>query len=142
MYLTPIGKIHSPYNEKIKAPFQGRFSEETVDLEIFPQFASGLKDVEKSRYLIILYWGDRADRSVLKTQTPWGPEIRGVFACRTPNRPNPIAFCIGELIGREGMMLRVNGVDAFDGSPLLDIKPYSFRLDGIESRETGWIKPE
>ena len=79
---------------------------------------------------------------MLQTQTPFGPELRGVFACRSPSRPNPISFCVVDLLGREKNRLLVRGLDALDGSPLLDIKPYSkevdcvpeARIDGISER--------
>jgi len=138
--LVPVGVIHSPYREKSEAPNQGRFSEETVELEIYPQFADALKDVEEAEYLIILYWCHQARRDVLQTRTPFGPELRGVFACRSPARPNPIAFCVAKLLEVKGNRLLVRGVDAIDGSPLLDIKPYSSDIDSIENARIGWFK--
>ncbi len=84
------------------------------------------------RHIIVLYWCDRARRDVLKTVTPWGPEEKGVFATRSPSRPNPIAFCVVDLVRIEGNNLVVKGLDALDKSPLLDIKPYVYDLDAIK----------
>ena len=71
------------------------------------------------------------------TTTPMDDRVRGVFSTRSPHRPNPIAFDVVDLIGREGNRLVVRGMDALDGSPLLDIKPYSYELDAIQADETG-----
>jgi tRNA-Thr(GGU) m(6)t(6)A37 methyltransferase TsaA len=131
MELTPIGVIHSPYKERGDAPRQGRLSDNEITLEIFPQFADGLKDISRASHLIVLYWGDRAKRDVLQSRTPLSEIPVGVFASRSPNRPNPIAFCVADLLRREENRLIVRGVDALDGSPLLDIKAYAAALDAI-----------
>lgn len=139
MQLNPIGVIHSPYKERGQAPRQGRLSEDESVLEIFPQFAPALKGIERNSHLIVLYWGDRADRETLQSPTPFSEVPVGVFASRSPNRPNPIAFCVADLIRREGERLIVRGVDALDGSPLLDIKPYVSALDSIPDAVSGHI---
>ncbi|MBE3586895.1 tRNA (N6-threonylcarbamoyladenosine(37)-N6)-methyltransferase TrmO [Desulfofundulus thermocisternus] len=140
MELIPIGVIHSLYRAPGEAPHQGRFSDRTAELEIYPQFMEGLKDVEQATHLIVLYWCHLAQRDVLQTRTPWGPEIRGVFACRSPSRPNPIAFCVAELLEVKENRLLVRGVDALDGSPLIDIKPYSSEVDSVPGARIGWFK--
>ena len=139
IFLKPVGVIHSPYRERGEAPRQGRFSDKESVLEIFDEYAPALKDVEESRWYILLYWADRASRDVLQTVTPHGPEIRGVFACRSPARPNPILFCVVELLRREGNRLVVKGSDALDGSTIVDIKPYSARTDCVPDAEIGWL---
>ncbi|HHW41662.1 MAG TPA: tRNA (N6-threonylcarbamoyladenosine(37)-N6)-methyltransferase TrmO [Syntrophomonadaceae bacterium] len=140
MELTPIGVIRSPYRTPQDAPRQGRFSGQTAELEIYPRFAEGLKDVEQATHLIVLYWCHLGSRDTLQTKTPFGPEIRGVFACRSPSRPNPIAFCVSELLEVRENRLLVRGIDAVDGSPLLDIKPYSSEVDGVAGARIGWLK--
>ena len=136
MTLRAVGVVRSPYRTMDEAPFQGRFSEAESVIEIHEEYADGLKDAEASRYLIVLYWGHLADRGVLQTVTPWGPEVRGVFACRS----NPIEFCVVELLRREGNRLTVRGLDAVDGSAVLDIKPYSSRIDSVPDADIGWFK--
>jgi tRNA-Thr(GGU) m(6)t(6)A37 methyltransferase TsaA len=131
MQLTPIGVIHSPYKQRGEAPRQGRLSDNEITLEIYPQFAAALKDIDRSSHLIVLYWGDRANRDVLQSRTPFSEIPVGVFSSRSPHRPNPIAFCVADLIRQEGNRLTVRGVDALDGSPLLDIKAYAPALDCI-----------
>lgn len=135
MELIAIGVIHSPYNKKEEAPRQGRLSNEGAILEIYPEFEEGLQDIEDKRHIIVLYWAHLGQRDVLKTVTPFGPEIKGVFATRSPSRPNPIIFCIADLIKVEGNKLYVSGIDAIDGSPILDIKPYVYELDNIPHPE-------
>jgi len=139
MQLTPIGVIHSPYNERGEAPRQGRLSDNEITLEIFPPFTAALKDIERCSHLIVLYWGDRANRETLQSPTPFSEVPVGVFSSRSPNRPNPIAFCIADLTRREDNRLVVRGVDALDGSPLLDIKAYAPALDCLPQATNGHI---
>ena len=131
MELIQIGVIHSPYQERKEAPRQGRLSDNEMILEIFPEFELALKDTERLSHLIVLYWGDRSNRDVLQSRTPFSSTPVGVFSSRSPNRPNPIAFCVADLIRREGNRLIVRGVDALDGSPLLDIKAYAAAIDSF-----------
>ncbi len=131
MQLKPIGIIRSPYIERKDAPRQGRLSENRIILEIFPEFSTGLKEIEKASHVYVLYWGDRSNREILQSPTPFSREPVGVFASRSPNRPNPIALCMADLIKRDGNRLTVRGVDALDGSPLLDVKVYSPYFDSI-----------
>jgi len=139
MQLTPIGVIHSPYKERGDAPRQGRLSENEITLEILPEFVAALKDIERCSHLIVLYWGDRANREILQSRTPFSEVLVGVFSSRSPNRPNPIAFCVADLIRQEDNCLIVRGVDALDGSPLLDIKAYAPALDSIPEATNGHI---
>lgn len=141
MELTPIGVIHSPYKERADAPRQGRLSESEIIIELFPEFIPAMKEIEKVSHIIVMYWGDRANRETLQSKTPFSTELIGVFASRSPNRPNPIALCIADLIRREGNRLVVRGVDALDGSPLLDIKAYSAAIDSIPTATTSWHDP-
>lgn len=131
MELKQIGVIHSSYKAAGDAPFQGRLAEKTAVLEVFPAFEGGLRDIEQASHLIVLYWGHLANRDRLQVQTPHSPEIKGVFACRSPDRPKPIAFCVAVLLQKNGRQLLVRGVDAVDGSPLLDLKPYFSHLDSV-----------
>ncbi len=139
MQLNPIGVIHSPYKERSQAPRQGRLSDNEIILEIFPPFIPALKDIERCSHLIVLYWGDQADRETLQSRTPFSEEPVGVFSSRSPNRPNPIAFCVADLIRREADRLIVRGVDALDGSVLLDIKAYAPALDAFPDADNAHI---
>ena len=114
--LEIVGVAHTPYHTTGQAPFQGRFSEQTAVVEIREEYSAALRDIESSNYLYILYWAHLADRDVLQTVTPWGSEPHGVFACRSPARPNPISLCVVELVERKENRLTVRGLDALDGS--------------------------
>lgn len=128
----PIGVISSPYSPKGKRPpHQGRYSHEICQIKIRDEFAEALRGIEGASHLIVLYWMDRARRDVLASRTPWSDDIFGVFATRSPSRPNPIGICIVELLERKGNTLFVKGLDAFDGTPVIDIKPFSFGIDAV-----------
>jgi tRNA-Thr(GGU) m(6)t(6)A37 methyltransferase TsaA len=138
--LRQIGVVHSPYREPKEAPFQGKHANDESMLEIFDDYEPALLDIDQCSHLIVLYWQDRADRKVLHTLTPWGPKPHGVFATRSPNRPNPIGLCVVELLKRDGPSLKVKGMDALEGSPLIDIKPYSAEVDCVQDAVIGWLK--
>ncbi|TYO95288.1 tRNA (N6-threonylcarbamoyladenosine(37)-N6)-methyltransferase TrmO [Desulfallas thermosapovorans] len=139
MQLQPIGVIHTPYKKSGEAPRQGRYSRDKCVMEIFSAYTPGLKDITEASHLIVLYWCSQANREKLQTKTPYSDVIRGVFACRSPSRPNPIAFCVAELVSVEGNKLTVRGLDALDGSPLLDIKPYSPGIDALPEARLNWL---
>jgi len=140
MQLRSIGVVKSPYRDLSEAPHQGRFSKEIVEIEIFPGFEDGLKDIETCTHLIVLYWLDRARRDALKVVPPHDTREHGVFATRSPHRPNPIGFAVVELIERNGRVLRVKGLDALNNTPVVDIKPYSSYLDSVENASIGWYE--
>ena len=125
MQLQEIGIVHNAYKNLTDIPRQGRMSEEISEIEIHPNFSDGLLKIEQNKYLIVLYWAHLAKRDILKTIPPAAKEIHGVFASRSPGRPNPLSLCIAELIEREGNILRVKNIDALDGSSVIDIKPYT-----------------
>ena len=107
-------------------------------LDILPQFEAGLTDIDGFSHLIVLWLFDRAQGFELLGTPPSDNRAHGVFATRSPRRPNPIGLTIVELLSRQGRSLRVRGVDMLDGTPLLDIKPY---LSGVapEKLRRGWL---
>jgi len=130
--IYPIGVIRSPYGpEGKRPPHQGRYSHEVCQIVVDEKFADALKGIENSSHLIVLYWMHKARRDVVASRTPFSDEVFGVFATRSPNRPNPIGICVVELLERKGNVLLVKGLDAFDGTPVVDIKPYSFGIDAV-----------
>ena len=131
MKLKPIGIISSPYKSKEDAPRQGRYCDEKSVITVFDEFSDGLEGLNLHKYYIILYWQDRAERDKLKVFPHGKTEKRGVFTTRAPVRPNPIGFCLVEIINIEGNKITVKWLDALDGSPLLDIKPFWKDLDSI-----------
>lgn len=131
MTLRPIGFVRSPYKAKGDAPRQGRLSDTVSEIVIADEYREGLKDVGKKSHLFVLSWFDRADRSVLRATPPHEGVEHGVFATRSPNRPNPIALSLVDLIRCEEGVLTVRGLDALDGTPVVDIKPYSPEIDCV-----------
>ena len=131
MDLKPIGFVRSPYKTLSEAPHQGRDSDQESEIVIDEEYVAGLKEVDHHPHLIVLCWFDRADRARLIAIPPHLSTEHGVFATRSPNRHNPIGFCIVDLLKRDGRTLRVRGLDAVDGTPVLDIKPYSRRIDCV-----------
>ncbi len=107
------------------------FLRAVLTLDILPEFTRGLQDIEHHSHLIILYWLDRSDRTVLMATPPHTGIEHGVFATRSPDRPNPIGIGVVDLVHREENLLFVRGLDALDRTPVLDIKPYSAIADGV-----------
>ncbi len=129
--LIPIGVINSPYSTKKDSPRQGRYSTKTSTVTVFEEYAEGLDGLEANKYLIILYWQDSAERDKLKVMPHGKTKKRGVFSTRAPVRPNPVGFCLVELVDMNQNKLNVKWLDALDGSSLLDIKPFWKELDTI-----------
>lgn len=129
--LKPIGKLHTPYKDQ-KPPRQAIYATEgEFMIELFPEYVEGLMRLEEHEYIIVLYHADRPVRDVSLTVAAHTPDgkARGLFASRSPVRPNPINLCVVKLNRIEGPFLHTSGLDALDGSPLLDIKPYVPKLD-------------
>ena len=136
----PIGIIHSPIKEQKGAPIQsigGRGLKATV--EVFPEYRDGLKDIDGFSYLMLLFHFDRAKTAALVQKPYMDHELRGVFAIRSPNRPNPIGLSIVKLISVESNLLHVEDIDILDGTPLLDIKPYIPEIDCRFGGDIGWL---
>jgi tRNA-Thr(GGU) m(6)t(6)A37 methyltransferase TsaA len=140
MQFKPIGKIQTPYKTKEECPIQPVYSSEAEGrVEVFQEYAAGLKDIETFSHIYILYLFDRAGEVQLIRPTFLDDEPHGIYASRHPCRPNSIGISIIQLIERVGNMLIVRGVDVLDGTPLLDIKPYIPKFDIIESASNGWV---
>jgi tRNA (adenine37-N6)-methyltransferase len=136
----PIGFVRSPYSDTRDVP-KGLGAEHTAEgvLEIAPEFERGLKDIEGFSHLYVIWLFDRAEPGdVLTARPPSDGLEHGVFATRSPQRPNPIGLTVVELLGRDGRALRVRGVDMLDGTPILDIKPYLSNVPAERLRR-GWL---
>jgi tRNA-Thr(GGU) m(6)t(6)A37 methyltransferase TsaA len=130
--LQPIGYVKSPYRDRGDAPRQGRLSDTVSEIVIDPAYRDGLSGLEDRKHLFVLCWFDRADRKTLRAIPPHDTVERGVFAIRSPDRPNPISICVVDLLGIHNGVLRVRGLDAFDQTPVIDIKPYVSDIDNPE----------
>jgi tRNA (adenine37-N6)-methyltransferase len=134
--VEPIGRIISEWSDLTGAPRQGRLTPEAPALlELFPDYEEGLEKIEQFSHLVIVYLLDRSTSWQALVVPPGQTEKRGVFASRSPFRPNPIGVGIVKLIKREGNCLHVRGTDAFTGTPLLDIKPYIPTIDSLAPDE-------
>jgi len=135
----PIGFVHSSYTNTSEIP-KGLGAKHEADgvLRVLPEFETGLTDIEGFSHLIVLWEFDRAQGFELLGTPPTDNRPHGVFATRSPRRPNPIGLTIVELLGRDRCELKVRGVDMLDGTPILDIKPL---LSGIavEKLRRGWL---
>ena len=140
MEFNPIGVIHSPYKARADAPHQGHSSESISEMELYEDYVEGLQDIDGFSHLLVTYYFHQSQGYSLIVRTPHDKEPHGVFATRSPNRPNPIAICVVELISREGKVLKVKGLDAVDGTPLLDIKPYFPAIDFVRNATMGWAE--
>lgn len=122
--LRPVGVVKSSYRTTGEAPRQGRLSDEIAEIHIFPEYADALYKIENCNHLVVLCWFDRAERTLLRATPPGHQEERGVFALRSPARPNPIGLETVDLVSTDGLVLTVRGLDAVNNTPVLDIKPY------------------
>ena len=140
LMLTPIGVIRSPHLTAVGTPIQPTYAERCEGQVIVdPGFEAALADLDGFECVWLIYWFDRCG--------PYKPRVipyrdtreHGLFATRSPCRPNPIGLSVVQLLGRERNVLRVGGIDVLDGTPLLDIKPYVFEFDAHPSSKAGWL---
>ena len=137
--MRPIGYVSSPYKESRDIP-KGLGTKHDAEgvLTILPEFELGLTDIEGFSHLIVVWAFDRSKGFELMGTPPSDNRPHGVFATRSPFRPNPIGLTAVELLRREGAQLHVRGIDMLDGTPLLDIKPYLSSIPEEKLRR-GWL---
>ncbi len=135
----PIGIIHSGHHDPDHGPIQPCYADGcTGTVEVFEEFAKGLQDIEGYSHIYLLYHLDRAQPGSLLVK-PFLQDIEhGIFSTRAPGRPNPIGMSLVRLLSREGNLLHIANIDTLDGTPLLDIKPYSRRIDCVIGTRDGW----
>ncbi len=134
-----IGVIHSEHTVAEKTPIQPVYAKGCKGhIEVFPEYALGLQDLEGFSHIYLIYHFHRSPQVKLIVK-PFLQDIeRGVFSTRQPYRPNAIGMSVVELIGREGNILRLDSLDILDGTPLLDIKPYTAKFDLHDVKKNGW----
>ncbi len=139
--ILPIGTIHTPFDKLEDMPIQPKGAGEVIGtVELEEQYMEGLADLSGFSHVYLLYEFHMAKRTAL-TVTPFMDTTpRGVFATRSPLRPNHIGLSIVELIGVEKNIVTVQGIDILNGSPLLDIKPYIAAFDAVQQSRSGWMK--
>lgn len=136
----PIGIVHSPFSREEGTPIQPALSDGAPGwLEISAEFGDGLKDIEQFERIWLLFWCDRAGPCKLIVQPYLDKSSHGVFATRSPSRPNSIGMSCVRVTGVQGTRIDIADVDILDGTPLLDIKPYVPGFDIFEVRRSGWF---
>jgi len=136
--LKVIGIVHSPFKTTSDAPNQG--NDTISEIEIDKELEEGLKHIEGFSHLHVFYWLHESKGYNLSVNTPWDDFYHGLFTTRSPHRPNPIGHAIVELVERKGKTLKVKFLDAIEGTPIIDIKPYVKNLDIKNNSSSGWIQ--
>jgi len=135
----PIGIIRSSHFESCQTPIQPVFAKGIHGtVEVFSEYADGLMDIEKFSHIYLFYYFNRAKETKLKVKPYLEDELHGIFATRSPHRPNKIGISVVKLLKIEKNILFVEDVDILDGTPLLDIKPYIARFDSRDNVRSGW----
>jgi len=136
-----IGMIHTPFTEKVNTPIQGVFAPDSKgEVEVFPDYAAGLKDIGGFSHLILIYHFHLAEDCSLTAKPFLDKGKKGIFSIRHFNRPNPIGLSVVRLDKVKDNILEVSEVDILDGTPLLDIKPYVADFDIRQNVRQGWYE--
>jgi len=136
----PIGIIHSPFKENVGVPRQAvGASDINGTIEIFDEFSEGLKDLDGFSHIVVIFHLHMVKNPSLKSHPPWDGKEHGVFATRSPYRPNPIGVSVVGLESIDKNILHISGVDMADGSPVLDIKPHVPDLNPTKDIRIGWL---
>jgi tRNA-Thr(GGU) m(6)t(6)A37 methyltransferase TsaA len=135
-----IGVVHSPFKEPKNVPIQAAASKGTEGtIEVYPQYAEGLTDLDGFSHIILLYHLHLVRGSSLMVKPFLDDKLRGVFATRAPARPNKIGFSVVKLERIEGNIVHIRDLDVVEGTPVLDIKPYIPAFDCVKAEKIGWF---
>ena len=129
--LDPIGFVKN----SVKEPRFGNFADEISEVVVDKKFEESLLGIDDYSHVIIVYWMDKVKEHVVKHRPQGNPDVPivGIFACRCPQRPNPIGITTVKLLEHKGNVIRVRGLDVLDGTPVIDIKPYWPQYDKVEN---------
>lgn len=133
-----VGRIRTPWHDRHACPRRGTNSDVVCRVEVDPPYRAGLKSLEGCSHLYLLYWMHEAPRNLIVQAPAFDDKTHGVFALRSPARPNPIALSVVDLLEVDPEGLRVRGLDCLDGTPLLDIKPYFPDSDARPDAQVAW----
>ena len=136
--LKPIGFVKN----NVKEPRLGGFDDEVSEIIVDKKFTKAFDGIEDYSHVIIVYWMDKVKEYVIKHRPQGNPEVPivGIFACRCPSRPNPVAVTTVKLLERKGNKIMVKGLDILDGTPVIDIKPYWPKYDKVENGKIpSWV---
>ena len=139
--MYPIGVIHSPYKENRDIPIQGTFNDKIEAwLELKDEYVNGLKDLDTFSHAIIIYYFHRSHREEIEGRPFLEQNKHGIFAIRSPHRPNHIGFSIIKIERIKANKVYFTEVDVLDGTPLLDIKPFVKYFDSRDNVISGWLE--
>lgn len=139
----PIGIVHSPFKRRDDIPGEKNrdphgFEDVFGEVEVFENFEPGLDDIDGFSHIILIFVFHESLERKLYAHPPFDGKKRGIFATRSPHRPNPVGMTVVKLEGREENILKISGLDMFEGTPILDIKPYTPR-EYKENATYGWL---
>ncbi len=139
----PIGIVHSPFKRRDDIPREKNrdphgFEDVFGEVEVFENFEPGLDDIDGFSHIILIFVFHESLERKLYAYPPFDSKKRGIFATRSPHRPNPVGMTVVKLEGREENILKISGLDMFEGTPILDIKPYTPR-EFKENALYGWL---
>jgi len=135
--LVFIGRIHTPWTDRLEAPRQGRLDGPICRIEVFEPWVAALQGIEEYLQIEVLYWLHLSRRDIVRQSPRSDGTTRGTFSLRSPVRPNPIGTQIVSLVRVEGGNLFVRGLDCLDGTPLVDLKPDRCAFTPLAPRQPG-----
>ncbi len=139
--MNPIGKIFSPYKDSKNPPIQGKFKDDAEAwLELKKEYVKGLKDLDKFSHCILIYFFHKSNKETIVGKPFLENKKHGIFAIRSPHRPNHIGLSVVKIQRIQGNKLYFTHVDMINGTPLLDIKPYVEYFDNREDVVSGWLE--
>jgi len=140
--VRPIGFVRTPFVDKVQAPRQpsvGQGAGAAGTIEVLPEYKDAIDDLDGFSRIWVLFWFDRAHSSRMKVTPPRSEKKRGVFATRSPHRPNPIGLSVVRLDRIENCTIHISDLDILDSTPVLDIKPYLPYADAFVDASSGWL---
>jgi tRNA (adenine37-N6)-methyltransferase len=139
--INPIGIIHTPHSDVKNMPIQPVAAEGICGyIELLPEYAAGLKDIEGFSHLTLLYHFHKISGYELEVMPFMDTVMHGIFSTKAPKRPNAIGLSTVKLLRVKGNIIHIEQVDMLDGTPLIDIKPFYPRYDNRENVEIGWLE--
>ena len=138
--IRPIGIIRSPFKTPVEVPIQPVFSDARGQVKVYKRYMRGLKDIDGFSHIILIFCFHKGRRCPLIVKPYLDNKLHGVFATRSPHRPNKIGISIVRLVKRNANILDIEGLDVIEGTPLIDIKPYVPPFEKTEKVRIGWLE--
>lgn len=139
LLFSPIGIVRSSFTQKYDAPHQPRHHEAVIELYPHCNYEQALEDIEGFERIWLIWAFHKSEHWKPKVLTPRDSRKHGVFATRSPHRPNPLAMSVVELLSLDKLQIHIRGADMIDGTPVLDIKPYIPAIDSFPESRAGWV---